>query len=417
MRKLFIILLVTFPFKNLMAQWETVYFPPNPKLPVLKSTRFFDGMKGLACGYKTNPIEGVIIKTSNSGTTWDTVLIDNNTSVEKIALLNNSTAIAVAKPINSTTSKAFKTVDGGQTWNSISFPNSSFSSVHFANQTIGLITDINGTVYRSLNSGNTWQTTATISDTLKEVFALSPNKVFIISNRYLYSSNDGGVSWANLYFNSEYLIDITFFDNTTGYILAFNGSGIPDDLYIYKTIDGGNSWNKVSTLLSQLIHSSIYFSTVNKGYIVGQFSTYHTSDGGITWNSQNSSAPSSGNFMDDLSDVHFVSEDTGFICGNYGDFYRLFKQPNSIQSINSFSDFHIYPIPANNKVFITTEDKQINPNTKIIVYNMLGKVIKEEKIITVENPINTTELPNGLYYITIREENVLKYNGKLIIVH
>lgn len=418
MKKVIIAILIFTPIGKLFAQWEAVYYiPPNQTLPKLNATRFFNGTTGLACGQKWNPIEGVVIKTPDSGTTWDTVLVDNTTIMEKIAILNNSTAIVVGKPNSSTSSKAYKTSDSGQTWSSISFPNTNFSSIHFANQTTGFITDMNGIVFRSINSGSSWQNIALISDTLKEVFAISSNKVFIISNGNLYSSNDGGVSWGNLFFNGEFLIDITFFDNNVGYILAYAGYySVPNDLFIYKTTDGGATWNKVSTLFSQLFHPSIYFSSADIGYIVGQFSVYHTTDGGFTWGSMSSGPPSSGNFMDDLADVFFVNVDTGYIAGNAGDFYRLTYQNNSILEINA-SVFQIFPNPATDEITVRFSISNKDEDVRLKLYDVSGTLIYLTSV-KGENgdfSIHTNKLSSGIYLLRIEGNGGLLYSEKIAI--
>lgn len=101
-------------------------------------------------------------------------------------------------------------------------------------------------------------------------------------------------------------------------------------------------------------------------------------------------------------------------------FLRIAKPETETKSKGIISDeFYMYPNPANNEITInyaSTEDK----NIFIRVYNNLGVLLlnKNNKISFGENRINinTTDLPNGIYLISIENEREI-YSDKFIIQH
>lgn len=78
-------------------------------------------------------------------------------------------------------------------------------------------------------------------------------------------------------------------------------------------------------------------------------------------------------------------------------------------------NWRIYPVPTNNYLFVST-DADIKPNTKIFLYNLIGKVIKELPIYYNLTQLSTDNLPSGMYYITITRDGSILYNSKAIVI-
>jgi photosystem II stability/assembly factor-like uncharacterized protein len=97
-------------------------------------------------------------------------------------------------------------------------------------------------------------------------------------------------------------LNSVFFNNAvTGYAVGDAGT-------ILKTIDGGTTWDSLSSTTS-LGLSSVYFTNAGTGYIVGESGLIlNTVNGGITWNEK-----FEGNFP--LYSVSFISSNIGFAVG------------------------------------------------------------------------------------------------------
>lgn len=130
-------------------------------------------------------------------------------------------------------------------------------------------------------------------------------------------SHDGGQTWEYQQMQEEASFNaISFPDSTTGYIAA-TGYGKSK---IYKSVDGGENWTKIFDSIPPssggvlLDFKKIFFVNDTVGYVTGYMtSLYKTTNGGLTW--QNIPFPSG---LVNISMIYFLNNDTGFVCGNFG---------------------------------------------------------------------------------------------------
>lgn len=90
---------------------------------------------------------------------------------------------------------------------------------------------------------------------------------------------------------------------------------------VFKTIDGGDTWQPVNGVFAQL-HRSLHFIDEQHGYFIGltageNMKLYSTDDGGSTWDTSGMNL----NFMGNVA-VQFISPDTGFLGGNDNCIYK-----------------------------------------------------------------------------------------------
>jgi len=108
--------------------------------------------------------------------------------------------------------------------------------------------------------------------------------------------------------------DVHFMDMTTGIAVGSNG------LYgagIFKTADGGVTWEVKHQLAMFQMLEGLSFADENNGWAVGYHGTnkktnfiLHTTDGGETWEAQTSGVEVG------LRGVHFIDANTGWAVGN-----------------------------------------------------------------------------------------------------
>lgn len=150
-----------------------------------------------------------------------------------------------------------------------------------------------GNIMVSNNNGGTWATRNVVDLTNNTLAASSMyglhffNATVGVGTGIIASGNsetllrttNGGSNWAVAnYYNGgsllRYLNDIYFVDASTGYAAGTNGR-------ILKTIDGGVSWASVSS--GTIEWKSIWFTSANTGFVVGNNSIMRTTNGGTSW--------------------------------------------------------------------------------------------------------------------------------------
>ena len=85
-----------------------------------------------------------------------------------------------------------------------------------------------------------------------------------------------------------------------------------------------------------------------------------------------------------------------------------------INSISLRNDLQIFPNPANNELTIKTSSTL---TYTITIHNIIGREVYSLHTTLQQQTINTTELPEGLYNVTITDESGYRYNNKIVITH
>lgn len=128
----------------------------------------------------------------------------------------------------------------------------------------------------------------------------------------IYRTTNGGENWELRFFGSAYqgfMMDRLFFLNTE--------LGWTSSLNFFKTTDGGSNWY-LTYCVNDESATDLFFTSPLTGYFVGDCNDlpaiYKTEDGGSTWNTL-SHGVTTGYF----SAIYFVDENTGFVTGSGDD--------------------------------------------------------------------------------------------------
>ncbi|HYP29810.1 MAG TPA: hypothetical protein VE262_24085 [Blastocatellia bacterium] len=230
-------------------------------------------------------------------------------------------------------------------------------------------------VYRSLDGGKTWQNMGLKDSKHIGRIAIDPkdaNVVYVAAaghlwgpnkERGLFKTSDGGKTWSNVLFINEDtgVIDVAMDPKEPGTLYAaayqrrrtpygFNGGGPHSALY--KTTDGGATWNKLTNGLPQgntgRIGIDIYRANPNVVYAVVEHEkggTFRSDDRGVTWKQMSNTNPRPMYYskirIDPNNDQRiwvlgapmFTSEDggksfsTGVVTRIHGDFHAMWINP------------------------------------------------------------------------------------------
>ena len=147
---------------------------------------------------------------------------------------------------------------------------------------------------------------------------------------------------------------VYFVNANVGYCTADNDS-------ILKTTNGGTTWTKQRCVYT-LRRNSVFFTSVDTGYIAGGDGIIKTTNGGATWTSQTSGLYT-GSI---LTSIFFLDANRGFAVGNYSGITKTTNggtnwqvQTSPISSL-SFQSIHFSDtltgvvVGLNGKIFKTT---------------------------------------------------------------
>lgn len=157
----------------------------------------------------------------------------------------------------------------------------------------------------------------------------------------------------------------------------------------------------------------IHFVNANIGYITGGYNYYHspiyykgiiykTVDGGISWQVMDSS------YSDGLVKMHFPSDSIGYATGMNGIILKITNANSTLSSVQTIhglqNAINIYPNPLSSEITLAFQKQNIQ-KAKFIIRNCLGQtvLIKEENNL---NNINSVKLElgflsKGIYFLDI----------------
>ncbi|MBW7887244.1 MAG: T9SS type A sorting domain-containing protein [Bacteroidetes bacterium] len=151
-------------------------------------------------------------------------------------------------------------------------------------------------------------------------YFINENLGWVVGRGIISKTTDGGNSWTEQFNKGTiYFRSIGFFDSLTGVACNLGTNefgGQTDTNLIYRTTNGGASWNPINNFIGTKPRGICGVSVVNDSMIVGvgrvRGPVYFlkSTDKGETWISKNMSS-----YSVDLMDVHFFSPDTGFAVG------------------------------------------------------------------------------------------------------
>lgn len=167
------------------------------------------------------------------------------------------------------------------------------------------------------------------------------------NSQSMYKTIDGGKSWLIVNVNDCPINTIFFINENVGFaaggVSGSNiGSAFPGSM-IYKTTDGGESWQKqrISTNYSEQF--SLYFVNDSVGFTVGLGYQAKTTNGGKSW------IPFEFNFNGQMTKILFTDSNTGFVVGLFGNIFKSTDQGSIWNKMENKSIGHIYDLCFANK--------------------------------------------------------------------
>lgn len=294
---------------DLGTTWNTIDI--NYTKPLL-DVHFINPNLGIIVG------DSIILKSTDQGKTWVSKSFsgkNNFWDIEKVQMVNSTIGYAKLMFGN----KILKTINGGESWTLQSLPiasGASFHCLYFFNADTGILVGGNYFIYKTKNAGLTWDSVAVSSNGYTDlVFKNSTDAFLIGASTGLLKTTNAGDSWTN--FSSPmdgiWMEKLSFPSSNVGYACGWDG--LPSSGKFFKSVDGGETWNEMglgldSTTFAGRIHFSINFLNEDNGFIVGNWGEIlKTTNAGLNW-----SAYIPDNY-EWLNQVEFFNDGIGFSCG------------------------------------------------------------------------------------------------------
>jgi photosystem II stability/assembly factor-like uncharacterized protein len=304
MRKISFLLFLTLLLKcnSIQAQtgWFQVYSGINPSMNSIQAIAFVNLNTGFAAGGNLNA--AFVIKTTNAGQNWSTVLT-GNTAFQSLSFVNDLTGYAVGG--YPPASLIYKTTNGGQSWIQVS-PGTTYCyfDSYFFDVNTGFVAGDWGNIRKTTNGGTTWQMcNSGTGEYLYGICFVNQNTGFAVGTvGQIMKSTDGGNNFQQLIQLGSRLNDVRFLNETTGYTVGTGGK-------VLKTTDCGAGWQILSVGVTHEL-TDVFIINQNVVYISGANGiVLKTTNGGLNWTQQSNGTTGV------LQSVFFINEQTGYTCG------------------------------------------------------------------------------------------------------
>ena len=333
--------------KQIRHEWKTVM--EGDWTSHLYDVHFVSETRGWAVGNSVDidpsldfaeEAESLVIHTDNGGQTW-----------------HRQTSGVFGKPLRTVYFRSelegwclgesgvlIHTSDGGETWEPIETDTENNLHDFFIADATGWIVGDWGTLLKSTDGGKTFtkiDETVFAKKSLKGIYFVDDDYGWMITYRnttegenagYIYRTTDGGDTWEEQYATEAALFNLHFIDRQTGWVVG-------DRRSVFATTDGGKTWQFITDGTNQRHKTSygqpeylgneplhtftlydIDFTDSQNGWIVGDLGVIlHTSSGGKgKWKHQRG-GPRFHNSADAvLLGVDFVSKQLGWVVGENG---------------------------------------------------------------------------------------------------
>ena len=272
----YLVIFILFFANNIYSQLQWQWQNPLPQGNYLTDITFVDSLNGYACGYS-----GTILKTNNSGLTWEYINTSHNGLFRELSLPNIQNGWAMCYY----TSSVYKTDNAGNNWYFLSeICNTYMNSFEMINDSVGYACGPDAQIYKTIDGGINWfpnQSPIFISSLYSIDFINEYVGYCGGQSPYLLKTTNGGINWTYLSlpissFNFC-IYCIQFKSVNFGYVCGYwEGIG-----FVLLTTNGGNDW--ITRFFNNPVQD-IYFINTEKGWIRDSESKiYETTDGGLNW--------------------------------------------------------------------------------------------------------------------------------------
>lgn len=327
---------------------------------------------------------GTILQSSDLGSNWAPQTSGVTATLHDVTFVTSTDGWACGS-----TGTILATQNGGTTWGvQAQGAPATLYSVYFHSITSGMAMGMQA--YASTtDGGSSWNPTMN-SYNITSVDFVSANIGFACGGSgSIYKTTNGGTTWNLLTSGTTAsLEDIHFISTTEGWASGYSG-------VILHTTDAGTTWTLQPNSLTSVVAAVKFFDNQN-GWACGYSGViYHTRDGGTTWTAHTSGFTGTTKYLRDLI---LISEVEGIAVGEDGTIIH-FEDNTDYSGVeeNNAINFGLYPNPTKADLSIVT-DLEIE---SISVFNVTGELVQQET----SKSFSVAALPSGIYMLQFNTGN------------
>lgn len=350
-------------------------------------------------GYACNSTN--FYKTTDRGLTWKSNTAPALLPLSCLFFFNDNTGFASGQNFTgSATPGLVKTTDGGATWNNYTIPvsgNERIDAIFFTDIYIGYVAGQGGKIYRTTDGGTSWTVVYTGATEFKDIFFLSASLGFAVGSNGTILKTTNGITWTpktSGVVSGGFITSVRFISPTVGFATANNGAGT-----VLKTTDGGETWATAYTTSPPRFLNDIAV-TDNTIFIAGSQGAFNpnenvlltSTDNGNNWTAETLTGPQG------ISAISFLTGTSGFAVGFNGIY-----EYNKTLSVNDITAgdkaIRVYPNPTSSVLNVAPDN---GINTSYVVFDQLGRSVKEGNLQLTDFQIDCTSLSQGMYYLQLK---------------
>ena len=302
-----------------------------------------------------------------------------------------------------------KSTDGGNNWNTDVQPSGQYGAwctpyiIHPTNHNLLFMGF--GDVYKSTNGTTSWTAISSglCPDNITSIASAPSNANYIYAayNSDLYVTTNGGTSWATKTPNSSMSITSITVDNNNPSKLWICGTGSSSS-NVYVSTNAGNSWTDITGNLTNLGFNCIVHqkNAVDDLYLGTEVGVFHKDSTSANWTSYNNNLP---NVKVSGLDINYTA---GLIrAATFGrgiwetTLYTLVNvKENELNNLLS-----VFPNPATNN-FTVRLSLETEKNIRLTLFDVIGNAVKTINLGSqkdVDYLFDISKLVEGTYFIKV----------------
>jgi len=390
------------PLFSIAQEWINIQsFQPAQ---TLHSIRFANDTVGYTVSSLYNGSTYNIHKTTDAGETW----IDQSsgytaTRFKDICVISEDTVWMCGNY-----GLVIHTFDGGENWiaDTVSPAADHFFGISFVGAT-GYVCGNSGAIFKTTDMGENWvQLPSPVISAFEEIYFLDENYGFIAGLNYIFITSDGGETWNEPETfpgatTNWWLREFSFIYDSIGFVCADIGQ-------VYKTTDKGKNWEFLPNTGTAESLQSIVALDENNLYACGFAGTVIRSiDGGISWNPMTTAT------SQNLYSLDFTPGGYGFACSHIGEILKYTDPYTSIEDEEHTNELSVFPNPTNGNVRVAGHDnKQISDQfSEASFYSISGELVKS---FPAANNFDISDFNPGTYIIVLKGKNGAVHRQQII---